>query len=90
MVNHDDISGIQFEHNIISNNGDTTDQYKVFEHKPIKMKQLNPWLYIPLAEGNSFLDDVYEGFDFKRISRDLFGQARTENNVWALWSRIMR
>ena len=80
LVNHDDISGIQFEHNIISNNGDTTDQYKVFEHKPIKMKQLNPWLYFPLTEGNSFLDDVYEGFDFKRISRDLFGQVRTENN----------
>ena len=80
LVNHDDISGVQFEHNIISNSGDTTDKYKVFAHKPIKMKQLNPWLYIPLAEGNSFLDDVYEGFDFKRISHDLFGQVRTENN----------
>ena len=80
VVNHDDMDGIRFEHNVISNGGETYSAYEgVLRSAPVAMQQINEWLFVPEAgEVNAVLDETYRGFEFERIDRDLFGSERGE------------
>ena len=80
VVNHDDISGIQFENNVLFNAGDSADEFKIFKHVSIAMEQVNDWLFVPAEGTNELLDEAYHGFDFDRISQDVFGANRKEKN----------
>ena len=80
VVNHDDISGIQFENNVLFNAGDPADEFKIFKHASIVMEQINDWLFVPAEGTNELLDETYYGFDFDRISQDVFGTNRNKKN----------
>jgi len=80
VVNHDDMRGVQFENNVIFNAGDPTDEFKIFKHVSIVMEQINDWLFVPAEGTNELLDEVYHGFDFERISQDVFGADRSNKN----------
>ena len=77
VVNHDDMDGILFKNNIIDNNGVKYSEFDVLQNEPIKMKQINEWLFVPEEAQNNALEDVFNGFDFARIQQDLFGTSRT-------------
>ena len=79
VVNHDDISGIRFENNVMDNNGDQTNAYNAFTPNAIAMEQINPWLFIPKATAE--MGSVFNGFGFDRIQTDLFGKSRADNNA---------
>lgn len=80
LVNHDDISGILFKDNVLDNNGIAFNEFGAFENARIKMKKINEWLYIPETSENDILNTVFNGYDFERIQKDLFGVRRKENN----------
>ena len=80
VVNHDDISGIQFENNILFNAGDPADEFNIFKHVSIAMEQVNDWLFVPAEGKNELLEEAYHGFDFDRISQDVFGANRNKKN----------
>ncbi len=80
VVNHDDISGIQFENNVLSNAGDTADEFNAFAEGNVVMNQINDWLFVPTDEANQLLADTYQGFGFDRISKDVFGNDRNKVN----------
>ena len=80
VVNHDDMSGIQFENNVLFNAGDPADEFKIFKHVSIVMEQINDWLFVPAEGTNELLDETYHGFDFDRITQDVFGNKRSEKN----------
>ena len=80
VVNHDDISGIQFENNVLFNAGDPADEFNIFKHVSIAMEQVNDWLFVPAEGKNELLEEAYHGFDFDRISQDVFGASRNKKN----------
>lgn len=80
VVNHDDIDGILFAHNVLDNHGSKYEALGALRNETVKMKQLNDWLFVPEAGQDELLTDVYEGFDFDKIETDLFGGARTGTN----------
>ena len=80
VVNHDDMTGINFKNNVIDNNGIAYSEFDVIQNKKIKMKQLNEWLFAPLDSDNKNLNDIFNGYEFEKITHDLFGVSR-ENNT---------
>ena len=80
LVNHDDISGIQFKNNLFSNGVNSSVEYPQFTQKEIPMEQINDWLYVPTQEGNELLQDYHSGFSFDQINKDIFGSNRAKNN----------
>ena len=79
IVNHDDIRGIQFENNVLSNAGVTQNEFDAFTLSSVKMKKINDWLYVPTTAENEGLEKTYQGFGFDRIKSDLLGNDRTQN-----------
>jgi len=79
VINHDVISGIQFNNNVLDNNDSQFTEFGVFNNASVKMKRLNHWLYIPV-EANEWLNDVFTGYDFDKIDSDIFGASRKVKN----------
>ena len=80
VVNHDDMSGINFKNNAIDNNGSKYLEYEVLKNKKVKMKQVNEWLFAPMNTDNESLNAVFNGYEFDKITHDLFGTSRADNN----------
>ena len=80
IYNHDDISGISFNNNVIDNNGSQYTKYGALGNESIKMKQVNEWLFVPEDTQNDALNDVFSGYGFDRIEKDLFGTSRPKTN----------
>ncbi len=80
IVNHDDMSGVTFERNVIDNGGEDYTQYDVLFNDRVKVKQINDWLYVPIESTSGALDSIYSGFGFKEIQTDLFGSSRKRQN----------
>lgn len=80
IVNHDDISGILFKNNVLDNNGSKYTEYDAFQNGKVKMKQVNEWLFVPEDGQGETLGDVFNGYDFESIDKDLFGVSRSNTN----------
>ncbi|MFK7970363.1 MAG: chondroitinase-B domain-containing protein [Bacteroidia bacterium] len=80
VVNHDDMSGILFKQNVLDNGGQEFAENGVFRNEKISMKQVNDWLFAPEAGQSTLSGDVYAGFEFDKISKDLFGTTRAKSN----------
>ena len=80
VVNYDDMEGILFKNNIIDNNGSAYSEFEVLQNERIKMKKVNDWLFAPEEGQDEILNDVFVGYDFGRIEKDLFGVSRTEKS----------
>jgi poly(beta-D-mannuronate) lyase len=88
VINHDKIDGILFTNNIIDNHGKEFSQFNAVQNQELKMKQLNEWLFVPEEEQAAVLDDVYEGYDFEKIKKDLLGNSRTDQNRVGAFNRL--
>lgn len=80
FINHDNMDGINFQNNILDNNGTAFTQFGVFQNDEIKIKQVNEWLFVPEQTQSTVLNKVYTGYNFNNIKEDLFGSSRSENN----------
>lgn len=78
IVAHDQLDGIRFESNLINNQGLDFESVDGLKQASFELTKLNDFLYTPSANLPEM--DLYNGFDFDQITKDLFGAARSENN----------
>ncbi|MFK7934775.1 MAG: chondroitinase-B domain-containing protein [Saprospiraceae bacterium] len=80
VVNHDDMDGILFKNNVIDNANQPYSEFDVLQNAQVKMKQVNDWLFVPAAGQEEALNATYQGYDFDKIEKGLFGGARSGKN----------
>ena len=78
IVEHDKADGVTFKNNVINNQGVDFKNYEGLESLSFEVKQIGDNILLPSA---SFSTEPYQGFDFDKISTDLFGQSRGSNNA---------
>lgn len=88
LINHDNMEGINFQNNILDNNGKKFTQFGIFQNEKINMKQINDWLFVPDETQSTTLNKVYNGYNFNNIKEDLFGSARVNNNSVGAISKL--
>lgn len=76
IVAYDTVDGVSFKNNILSyeNKGEIKDSG--ITTREFKLKKVSEHLIVPQQK----FTDVYEGFDFKNITKDLFGKPRKDND----------
>ena len=73
---YDKVDGVLFKNNVM--NGQNNSDFKdAIETVNFSMTKQSDWLYVPTANQ----PDVFSGFDFETIQRDLFGKSRTNQNA---------
>ena len=79
IVRYDSIGGIDFRSNVIDNQGVPFDGVEGLMEVNLSYEPLTETVWVP----TSGLDpiEVYYGFEFDRISEDIFGQPRAEHNA---------
>ena len=80
VINHSEMDGILFKNNIIDNNGSIYSEYDLLQNGEVKMEQINEWLFAPADFNDSISQVVYNGFDFNKIDKDIFGASRSDKN----------
>ncbi len=78
ILRYDSINGIDFQSNVISNQGVNFRGLQGLEEREIAMTELEENIWIPSSGLNDL--EAYVGFEFDQIKKDLFGNARTANN----------
>ncbi len=78
IIAHDKIDGITFKNNLINNQKVAFEKVEGLLPNPIEMKPINDYLFIPKEVDENL--ELYNGFDFETIDKDLFGNARTAKN----------
>lgn len=82
---YDKIDGVLFKNNAI--NTDYKSDSKNVELKTLNfsMNKQSDWLYVPTANQ----EEVYNGFDFETINKDVFGKERgSKNTIGAMLSPV--
>lgn len=78
IVRHDSIKGIDFKSNIINNQGVDFNGVEGLKEMDFTMDALEEHVLIPSTDLSDI--EVYHGFEFDQITKDLLGNARTETN----------
>ncbi|WP_226975908.1 chondroitinase-B domain-containing protein [Zobellia nedashkovskayae] len=78
VIAHDSLDGIDFESNIINNQGVSFDKISGIEAEDFSISELEENVWIPPADLSS--PKLYNGFEFDLIKKDLFGNSREEKN----------
>ncbi|GAA3608748.1 chondroitinase-B domain-containing protein [Flavivirga amylovorans] len=78
IVEHDQADGVTFKSNIINNKNVEFVSYKGLEPKVFGLNKVSDHVF-----GATGINDVepYQGFEFEKISNDLFGNSRKNNNI---------
>lgn len=79
IVRYDEIDGVEFRNNVIDNQGVPFDGVDGLLERDVSMTQAQQDVWIP-SSGLAGVD-VYHGFEFDRIERDVFGNPRAERNA---------
>ena len=74
IVAHDKIDGVTFKNNIIDNQGVEFEKNAGLAPSSFKMNKIADGIYAP-AQGQEG-QEVFAGFDFETITKDLFGNSR--------------
>ncbi len=78
IVLHDSIDGIDFKSNVINNQGLGFRSVEGLKEVDFTIKEIEEYIWAP---SNSIPDvEVYHGFEFDQITKDIFGNSRDENN----------
>ncbi|MBP0904910.1 chondroitinase-B domain-containing protein [Mariniflexile gromovii] len=82
IVNYDKVDGVTFKNNIINNENKSEVKPEGLITKAVTVSKKSKALFV----SNENISDVYSGFYFETITKDLFGNARTpnSNNVGAI------
>jgi poly(beta-D-mannuronate) lyase len=78
IVAHDDIGGIRFKNNLITNQNVSFAQNNGLKEKAIDISKVADYIFEPASSLAEV--DVYKGFEFETIENDLFGNARSNEN----------
>ena len=78
LIRHDSIDGITFKNNVINNQGVGFRGVTGIKTMNFSMRELEENVWVPSTDLSTV--EVYEGFDFDQINKDLFGNARTKKN----------
>ncbi len=75
IIRYDAINGIEFQRNLINNQGVAFEGLNGLEEQDFSMKELEDNVWVPTTG----LADIeaYRGFEFDQISKDLLGNSRT-------------
>ena len=79
LVEHDEIDGINFKNNIISNQGVEFKPIDGLNTTSLEMAATNDMIFVPKTDLNDF--ELFAGFEFETIIKDLFGNSRSEFNT---------
>ncbi len=79
IVAHDVIDGIQFENNIISNQGVDFDSVKGVKAASVELKEVAEYIWMPASGLPN--EEMFIGFGFEQFGKDLFGQSRKDQNA---------
>lgn len=78
IIRYDSIDGIKFKNNIIDNQGASFRSVKGLKEKKLEMKEVSDNVWVPSSDLSEL--DIYEGYEFDQITKDLFGNARSTKN----------
>lgn len=77
IIEHDKADGVTFKNNIINNQGVKFNAYDGLESKTFDIKEIGNDIFVP---SNDLGIEPFQGFEFETISKDLFGNSRSNNN----------
>ena len=82
IVNYDKVDGVTFKNNLITNENKSEVKPEGLVTKPVSVTKKSDGLVV----SSENINDVYAGFDFETITKDLFGNSRTStnNNIGAI------
>ena len=78
IIEHDKADGVTFKSNIIFNNGLKIANSHGLISKELTLTDIGTSLSVPTTGFDDV--EVYKGFDFETITKDLFGNSRNESN----------
>jgi len=78
IVRHDSINGIDFRSNVINNQGVRFKGVEGLEEMDFSLSELEENILVPDTDLSEV--EVYYGFEFDQITKDLLGNSRTEKN----------
>ncbi len=78
VVAHDSLDGIDFENNVINNQGVSFKEISGIETKDFALSELEENILIPANDLSG--TKLYNGFEFDLINTDLFGNSRVKQN----------
>ncbi|MDT0605479.1 chondroitinase-B domain-containing protein [Croceitalea rosinachiae] len=83
IIAHDSLDGITFKSNLINNQGGSLKYSSGFRQEEFLLKELEDKILISSGDLPEF--ELYQGFEFDQITKDLFGNSRmTMNSVGAI------
>ena len=77
VVEHDKADGVAFKNNIINNQDVAFKTFEGIEQLDFELKKVSEHISLPALSINV---QPYKGFEFEKISKDLFGNSRSSNN----------
>lgn len=75
VIEHDKADGVTFKANVINNQGVSFKSFQGIEPQSFTVKEVESNLLLP---NKTFNEKPYQGFEFENITKDLFGNRRTE------------
>ncbi len=79
IVAHDKIDKIKFKNNTIVNQGVSFGDQEGMETATMKAAEIAEYIFAPSV--NPTDETIYQGFDFDKIDKDIFGNSRADNNA---------
>lgn len=79
IVAHDSLDGIDFQSNVINNQGIKFKEVSGIETKDFSLSELEENILIPAKDMSDI--ELYNGFEFYQITNDLLGNSRANINV---------
>lgn len=78
IIRYDSIDGIEFHSNIINNQGMAFRGVDGLDVKDFSFSEMEENIWVPSSDLKEV--EVYNGFEFDKITKDIFGNYRKENN----------
>ena len=78
IVAHDSIDGVKFKNNLINNQGVTFKPNEGLVLNEFGIKGISDNIYVPDQDLSEI--ELYPGFEFEKITKDIFGNSRSTSN----------
>ena len=78
IMEHDKADGVRFENNYINNYSDSLKQYDGLISASFQLEEIGENLLAPVGLSDEIA--FFDGFEFDKISKDIFGNSRVANN----------
>ncbi|MDN3641793.1 chondroitinase-B domain-containing protein [Lutimonas halocynthiae] len=78
IVAHDSIDGVLFKNNLINNQGVAYKENQGLVSDDFKIKGISDIIFVPDADLKE--TELYPGFEFDKITKDIFGNSRAGSN----------